>query len=45
MLFAGDEKAPGKMYSFKVFGVMRHGRPEYYAAEAKEEKGSKTQER
>ena len=32
ILFAGDEKAAGKTYAFKVFGTMRDGRPEFYAA-------------
>jgi hypothetical protein len=36
VLFAGDEEAPGKTYSFNVFGNMRDGRPEFYAAEAQE---------
>jgi len=31
-LFAGEEKAPGKTYLFKVPGTMRNGRPVFYSA-------------
>jgi len=45
MLFAGDEKAPGKMYSFKVFGEMRKGHPEFGFAEAQENKSPEKKQR
>ncbi|MCX6879655.1 MAG: carboxypeptidase-like regulatory domain-containing protein, partial [Verrucomicrobia bacterium] len=35
-LFAGEEKIPGKTYSFKVLGTMRDGRPAFYSAQAEE---------
>ena len=37
VMFRGEEdNAPGKTYSFKVFGKMRNGRAEFYYAEAEE---------
>ncbi len=45
ILFAGDEKAPGETYSFKVLGNMRNGRPEFYCVEAQENKSNKSPEK
>jgi hypothetical protein len=36
LLFGGAEKAPGKTYTFKVFGHVRNGRPKFYHVEAQE---------